>query len=95
MTLASEPTKRHFLWLREARKHYPKVIASEEEIDRYIHKVDRFVEKYQKAPLRRALRMGDYAKRVPTSIARATFSDVDGKVLDEAIQLMEDCVAAW
>lgn len=92
---SSENARRHLLWLREARKHHPKITASEDEIERYIGKVDKLVEEYLKAPLRRDLRMGDYAKRVPAAMARASFSDVDGKILTEAIQLMEECIAAW
>ena len=86
---------RHLLWLREARKHHPKIIASDKEIDLYIDKADRLIEEYLKTPLQRDLRMGDYAKRVPIAIARASFSDVDGKILDESIQLIGDCIAAW
>ncbi len=29
------------------------------------------------------------------AIAKASFSDVDGKILTEAIQLMEECIAVW
>lgn len=90
-----EHTKQHLLWLRESRKHRPKIAVSEDEIDGYIEKVDKLVEKYLKAPLRRDLRMGDYAKRVPMAIARASFTDIDGKVLNAAIELMEECIAAW
>ena len=94
-TSAPEQTKWHLLWLREARKHHPKIIASDEEINRYVDKVDNLIEQYVKTPLRRDMRMGDYAKRVPMAMARASFSDVDGKILDEGVQLIEDCIAAW
>jgi len=94
-TVTSEYTKRHLHWLREARRHHPKIVASEDEIDRYIEKVDKLVEEYLRAPLRRDLRMGDYAKRVPMAIAKASFSDVDGKILDEGIQLIKNCIAVW
>lgn len=92
---ASELSRWYLPWLREARKHRPRFIASEEQIDQYIDKVDNLVGRYLKTPLRRDLRMGDYAKRVPLAIARASFSDVDNRALDEAVQLMEDCVAVW
>ena len=94
-TPVSELSRWHLPWLREARKHRPRVIASEEQIDQYIDKVDNLVGRYLKTPLRRDLRMGDYAKRVPLAMARASFSDVDSQVLEEAIQLMEDCAAVW
>ena len=94
-TLAPELTRWHLPWLREARKHCPKIVASDEEINKYIDKVDNLIGKYVNTPLRRDMRMGDYAKRVPMAMARASFSDVDGKTLDEGVQLIEDCIAAW
>jgi hypothetical protein len=94
-TPVSELSRWHLPWLREARKHRPRFVASEEEIDQYIDKVDNLVGRYLKTPLRRDLRMGDYAKRVPLAMARASFSDVGSQVLEEAIQLMEDCAAVW
>jgi hypothetical protein len=94
-TPTSELSRWHLPWLREARKHRPRFIALEEQIDQYIDKVDNLVGRYLKTPLRRDLRMGDYAKRVPLAMARASFSDVDSQVLEEAIQLMEDCAAVW
>ena len=39
--------------------------------------------------------MGDYARRIPAAMARARFCGVDGMVLEEAGQLMEDCVVEW
>jgi hypothetical protein len=80
-TPVSELSQWHLPWLREARKHRPKFVAPEEEIDEYINKVDNLVGRYLKTPLRRDLRMGDYAKRVPLAIARAGFSDIDSHVL--------------
>jgi len=83
------------LLARLTRKHQPKLTASEEEIDKYTNEVDSLIAQYLKTPLRRDLRMGDYAKRIPLAIARASFSDVDSRVLEEAIELMEACIAAW
>jgi len=82
-------------WLREARKYNPKFEPSEAEVDRYLDKVDNLVEKHRNTPLRRDMRMGDYAKRVPYAIARASFGNVDGKTLEQAIQLIEDSINAW
>lgn len=79
----------------KARTFDPQFILSEHEISRYIEKVDSLVGKHQESSLRRDMRMGDYAKRVPTAIARANFTDVDGKVLDQAVQLFEDSIAMW
>jgi len=91
----SEFSKWHLPWLHQARKYQPKLNVSKQEIDKYIDRVDSLVGQYLKTPLRRDLRMGDYAKRVPLAIARASFADVDSRVLEEAIELMEACIAAW
>ena len=91
----SEFSKWHLPWLHEAHKYQPQLTASEAEIDKYTDELNSLIGQYLKTPLRRDLRMGDYAKRVPFAIARASFSDADGKILSEAIQLMKDCVVAW
>lgn len=93
--VTSDFSRWYLSWLRESRKHYPKFTASGGEIENYVARMDKLIEQYLKAPLRRDLRMGDYAKRVPIAMARAGFSDVDGKTLEEAAKLMEDCLAAW
>jgi len=79
--LGSGFSRLYLSWLRESRRHEPKLVASDTEIEAYLARVDRLIEEYQKRPLRRDLRMGDYARRVPFAIARASFSDVDSKVL--------------
>ena len=91
----SDLSRWHLPWLKEARKHFPKFAASEEEIEAYVDRVDKLIEEHLKTPLRRDLRMGDYAKRLPLAIARASFSDVNRDVLDKAVGLMEACVKAW
>jgi len=93
--LVPEHTRWHLSWLHEAWKCHPKIVASEEEINRYIDRVDNLIGQYVKTPLRRDMRMGDYAKRVPMAMARASFSDVDGKTLEEGVRLIEACIAAW
>jgi DNA replicative helicase MCM subunit Mcm2 (Cdc46/Mcm family) len=85
----------HLPWLRESRKHCPRFVASESEIDAYVERIDGLIEQHQRTPLRRDSRMGDYARRIPAAIARASFSDMDSKILEEAAELMEDCVATW
>lgn len=57
--------------------------------------MNQVIEKHKRTPLRRDMRMGDYAKRVPFAIARASFGNVDNKILEEAIQLVEDSISAW
>jgi hypothetical protein len=85
----------HLPWLREARKFKPRLVAADDAVDRYIEQVDSIIEEHLKSPLRRDLRMGDYAKRIPYCIARASFSDVTDEVLAEAISLVKDSLSAW
>jgi len=94
-TESSSSSRLHLTWLQEARKFQPRFVASDEDITRYIDKIDGIIEQYLSTPLRRDLRMGDYARRIPVAIAKARFSDVDGEILKEAGQLMEDCVVGW
>jgi len=93
----SDPEDANWLlsWLREAKKYNPKFEPSEAESERYLDRVDTLVEKHLDTPLRRDMRMGDYAKRVPYAIARASFSNIDGKILEQAIQLIEESINAW
>lgn len=85
----------HLPWLKEARKFKPQLVASDEGINRYVEQIDSIIEEHLRSPLRRDLRMGDYAKRIPFSIARAGFSDVTGGVLEEAIKLVKDSLDGW
>jgi hypothetical protein len=94
-TSVSEYGKWLLPWLREARKYHPTFEVSEAEIDSYVEKVDSLIEQHMKTPLRRDMRMADYAKRVPFAMARASFGNVDGRILGEAIKLIEDTAAAW
>jgi len=52
-------------------------------------------ERFLKTPLRRDLRMADYAKRVATAMARAGFSDVDDGVLVQAMGLIDEGLKTW
>jgi len=92
---ASDFAAYYHRWLLESRKHIPKWVASGAAIDNYVADVDRIIERYMSSPLRRDLRMSDYARRIASAIARANLSDVDDKVLEDAANLMEACVNAW
>ncbi|HDO19893.1 MAG TPA: hypothetical protein ENG74_04110, partial [Thermoplasmatales archaeon] len=82
-------------WVKMARTFEPEVRASEDNIDRYIENASKIVEKYQSTNLRRDLRMGDYIRRIPFSIARASFRDVNDDVLKESEELIRDSILAW
>ena len=82
-------------WLKVARDFIPEIKASERDVDRYIDKASRIVEIYQSTKLRRDLRMGDYIRRIPLSIARASFKDVDTDVLKESEEIIEESISSW
>lgn len=66
---APELSRWHLPWLREARRYYPGFAVSGEEIEAYVDRVDKLIEEHLKTPLRRDLRMGDYAKRLPNPLS--------------------------
>jgi hypothetical protein len=82
-------------WLTEARKHKPKLTASEESVNRYRDQIYDVYERFLRTPLRRDLRMADYARRVAFAMARATFSNVDDTVLKEAMELINESLKSW
>jgi len=90
-----DSTGGYIAWLRESRKHTPKLTVSDEEIDSYVNRVNGIIERFINSPLRRDNRTADYAKRVAISIARANFSDIDGRTLEEAAGLIEASIATW
>jgi DNA replicative helicase MCM subunit Mcm2 (Cdc46/Mcm family) len=94
-TAASELSQQLLPWLRQAKNHHPRFTASDKDIEAYVDRVDKLIEGYLKTPLRRDLRMGDYAKRVPLAMARASFSDIDNGTLKQASELMESSISAW
>ncbi|RLF38993.1 MAG: hypothetical protein DRN00_02920, partial [Thermoplasmata archaeon] len=82
-------------WVRMAKMHEPKIDVSEDRIDKYIEKASKIVETYQSTKLRRDLRMGDYIRRIPLSIARSSFGNVDEEVLEESENLLLESVESW
>ena len=87
--------KHYDQWIKQARMHHPEIKVSDERIDRYIEKISEIVEKYQSTSLRRDLRMGDYIRRIPFAIARASFGDVTKEVLEESERLIEESIENW
>lgn len=82
-------------WVRMARKFKPKIEADDRAIERYIREVDKIVEENYNTNLRRDLRMGDYMRRIPMSIARADFEDVDEEILDISREIIYDSIESW
>jgi len=82
-------------WVRLARRYKPSITASENAVEDYIREVDEIVEKYYATTLRRDLRMADYIRRIPFSIARSMFSSVDDNVIKEAEKLLKESIETW
>jgi len=82
-------------WVKLAHTYEPEITASESKVDQYIKEVDEIVERFYATTLRRDLRMGDYIRRIPFSIARSMFSPVDDSVVEEAGILLRESVETW
>jgi DNA replicative helicase MCM subunit Mcm2 (Cdc46/Mcm family) len=82
-------------WIRLARLHKPLQKASPNKVEEYIEKLNKIVEVYSDTPLRRDLRMGDYCRRIPLSIARAEFSDVTNEVINKSLDIIEKTISQW
>jgi DNA replicative helicase MCM subunit Mcm2 (Cdc46/Mcm family) len=82
-------------WVRLARLHKPSYNVSQKKIETYIESVNEIVETHSETPLRRDLRMGDYCRRIPMSLARASFSDITDKVIDKSLEIIEKSVEQW
>lgn len=83
-------------WIKLARLHNPQLKVSEEKVREYIKTVnEEIVEKYYGTNLRRDLRMGDYIRRIPISIARSEFSDVTDKTLEKSLEMIKESIETW
>jgi DNA replicative helicase MCM subunit Mcm2 (Cdc46/Mcm family) len=82
-------------WVKLARTYEPDITASEKTVDHYIEEADNIVERFFATTLRRDLRMGDYIRRIPFSIARSQFSPVDDNTVKEAENLLKESVDTW
>ena len=82
-------------WVKLARLNVPQHKVSAVKIEGYIDKVNQIVDSYAETPLRRDLRMGDYCRRIPWSIARAEFSDITDKTIDKSLEIIEKTIEQW
>jgi len=82
-------------WIEMARNHTPAITASNKRIDEYLSTINEIVEETYTTKLRRDLRMGDYIRRVPQAIARASFESISNEVLDEAEEIFIHSISTW
>jgi hypothetical protein len=82
-------------WLKLARLYRPEWKASQEACERYLKAMVQVVEKYVSTPLRRDPRMKDYLRRVPEAMARAEFSPVEDRHLQQSLALFDATLATW
>ncbi|MEM2900687.1 MAG: hypothetical protein QXT63_07830 [Thermoplasmata archaeon] len=82
-------------WIKLARLHQPKINASRSRIQAYLDQADKIYQQHYATQLRRDLRMGDYARRIPMAIARAEFSDVTDAIIEKAEQILIESVKGW
>ena len=81
--------------MRLSRTYNPEITASEKIVKKYINNMSEIVEKYYSTNLRRDLRMADYIRRIPLSIARSSFSSVNNEIIEEAGNIIEDSINTW
>jgi len=82
-------------WIEMARGHTPAITADEKRIEKYLSTINDIVEETYATRLRRDLRMGDYIRRVPQAIARASFESISNEVLDEAEEIFTQSISTW
>jgi len=83
-------------WIKLARLHTPQLKVSEEKVKNYIKQVnEEIVEKYYGTSLRRDLRMGDYIRRIPISIAKSEFTDVTNETLENSLEMIKESIETW
>jgi len=82
-------------WIKLAKEYTPEIIASNESVKKYLHTMNDIVETYYHTNLRRDLRMADYIRRIPMSIARASFSPIDDSILEEATNIFTESIQTW
>jgi len=82
-------------WVEMAQSYSPSIKVSSKKVRKYLESVNELVEEHYTTKLRRDLRMGDYMRRIPQAIARASFSDVEDETLDEAERILHDSIKSW
>jgi DNA replicative helicase MCM subunit Mcm2 (Cdc46/Mcm family) len=82
-------------WIKFSRRFTPKIKASDSAVKNYLNDMNEIVEKYYSTNLRRDLRMADYIRRIPLAIARASLSDLDNEILQEATSIITSSIETW
>ncbi len=82
-------------WVELARGHQPGIVTSDEAVEAYVSAVNELVEEHYHTNLRRDLRMGDYIRRVPRAVARASFGDVTDETLAVAEDIFRMSMESW
>lgn len=82
-------------WLKLGRLHKPQWSASPERQEHYLRAMVEIVERFVNTPLRRDIRMKDYLRRVPESMARVEFSPVEDRHLQNALELFQTSLETW
>ena len=82
-------------WVRLSRKFTPEITASKQTVRSYLSEMNSIVETYYESNLRRDLRMGDYIRRIPFAIARASFSDITDEILMDAESMIKESIDTW
>jgi len=82
-------------WIKFSRRFTPKIKASDLAVKTYLNEMNEIVEKYYSTNLRRDLRMADYIRRIPLAVARASLSDLDNEILQEATNIITNSIETW
>ena len=82
-------------WVKLARLQNPEITASEERIRSFLESVDNIYQEHYTTSLRRDLRMGDYARRIPMAIARAEFTDVTDDIIQKSENILIESMKGW
>lgn len=82
-------------WLKLGRLYKPQWSTSAERQEHYLKAMVEIVEEFINTPLRRDIRMKDYLRRVPESLARVEFSPVEDRHLQGALELFEKSLETW
>lgn len=82
-------------WVKLSRLHGPQLKCTVNRLDSYIDEANQLITRLYRAPLRRDLRMADYANRIPFAMARAELSNVTDETLENAASLVRKSIDEW
>ena len=82
-------------WIKYGRRHEPRLKVKQAALDKFTTRIMKIVDEHASTPLRRDFRMGNHARRIAMSMARAEFADVTDKTLDQATILIEAYMEQW